>query len=77
MFYIRTDANKEIATGHVMRCLSVAGELKKHNIDTTFITADHEADELIHRRGYQTICLNSVWNDLEIEIFNINATVHP
>lgn len=68
MFYIRADANKEIATGHVMRCLSIADELKKRGIDTTFITADHQADELIHSRGHQTICLNSVWNDLEMEI---------
>lgn len=71
MFYIRTDANKEIATGHVMRCLSIASELKKRGIDTTFITADHQADELIHSRGYQTICLDSAWNDLEKGISDI------
>ena len=28
MFYIRADANKEIATGHVMRCMSIADEMK-------------------------------------------------
>ena len=71
MFYIRTDANKEIASGHVMRCLSIAGELKKRGIDTTFITSDHQADELICSRGYQTICLDSIWNNLEIEILDI------
>ena len=71
MFYIRTDANKKIATGHVMRSLSIASELKKRGIDTTFITADHQADEVIHSRGYQTICLDSAWNNLESEISDI------
>lgn len=75
MFYIRADANKEIATGHVMRCISIAGELKKRGIDTTFITADHQADELIRARGYDTICLNSVWNDLEAEISDMKEVI--
>lgn len=71
MFYIRTDANKEIATGHVMRCLSIADEFKKQGLGIIFITADHQADELIHGRDYQTICLNSAWNDLETELSDI------
>lgn len=44
-------------------------------MDTTFITADHEADELIHGRGYQTICLVSVWNDLETEISDMKELI--
>lgn len=68
MFYIRADANEQIATGHIMRCMSIATELKKRGVDTTFITADHFADELIHARGFETMCLESNWENMEEEL---------
>lgn len=68
MFYIRADANKEIATGHVMRCMSIADEMKERGCDVCFITADHNADELIHSRGFANKCLDSEWNNLENEL---------
>lgn len=68
MFYIRADANNEIATGHVMRCMSIADEMKKRGSKICFLTADHNADELIHSRGFKTECLNSDWNNLENEL---------
>ena len=37
MIYIRTDANDTIATGHVMRCLTVAEQLKVAGEDVCFI----------------------------------------
>ncbi len=68
MFYIRVDANTEIATGHVIRCLTIADEIQRRGREIVFITADHCADELIHSRGFESICLNSKWNDLSSEI---------
>lgn len=68
MFYIRTDANKIIATGHVMRCMSIADELTARNIDVCFLTADHSSDDLIHERGFKTMCLESQWDNLEKEL---------
>lgn len=68
MFYIRADANKKIATGHVMRCMSIADEMKERGYDVCFITADHNADELIHSRGFANKCLDSEWNNLENEL---------
>lgn len=68
MFYIRADANNEIATGHVMRCMSIADEMRQNNINVCFLTADHNADVLIKKRGFEVICLDSVWNNLENEI---------
>ncbi len=68
MFYIRTDANPTIATGHVMRCMSIAKEISKLGEEVTFITADLQSKELIERNGYAVLCLDSTWNDLELEI---------
>ena len=68
IFYIRADANKQIGTGHVMRCLSIAMELKNRGIETIFLNADHDSDQMIHARGFKTHCLHSLWNDMETEL---------
>lgn len=75
MFYIRTDANETIATGHVMRCLSIAEAMKRQGEDTTFIIADHRSEELIASRGFATICLNSRWDDLDKEIDKLKEVI--
>lgn len=60
--------NSIIATGHVMRCLAIADAAKKAGKNTTFILADKQAIEVIHERGYQTIILNTKWNDMDAEL---------
>ncbi|MCI8511981.1 MAG: UDP-2,4-diacetamido-2,4,6-trideoxy-beta-L-altropyranose hydrolase [Lachnospiraceae bacterium] len=67
MQYIRADANEWIGTGHVMRCLSIAKELRSHQEETVFLTADSYSSELISEHGFPFVCLSSVWNDLEQE----------
>lgn len=66
--YIRVDMNQSIATGHVMRCLSIAEAARDEGIDAVFILADAQAEELIQSKGFRTIVLNSAWNDLEKEL---------
>lgn len=66
--YIRVDMNQTIATGHVMRCLSIAEAAKDEGADVIFILADTQAEELIQSKGFRTIVLNSTWNDLEKEL---------
>lgn len=67
MIYIRTDMNKTIATGHVMRCLAIADAARSCGEETTFILADGQAVQLLKDRGYSSIILHSVWNDMESE----------
>lgn len=67
MLYIRVDANETIATGHVMRCLSIADAAKKLGKDTTFIMADDSAEQLVKSKGYKTIILHTPWNDMDKE----------
>ncbi len=67
MKYIRADANECIGTGHVMRCLSIAEELRDQGEEVTFITADRESSSIIEKYGFEIICLNSEWDNLEKE----------
>lgn len=66
--FIRTDMNKIIATGHVMRCLSIADALKENGKEPCFLLADEQAESLIQSRGYKSIVLHTIWNDMDSEI---------
>ncbi len=68
VLYIRTDMNEKIATGHMMRCLSVADSAKARGADCIFITADDSARNLIAKRGYDNIVLGTEYDDMESEL---------
>ena len=75
MLYIRTDMNETIATGHMMRCLSIADAAKKQGQETVFLVADAQAHELLKKRGYAYRILGSDWNDMEAELPILLETV--
>ena len=66
--YFRADGNSAIATGHMMRCLSIADACKEKGHEVTFIVADAQCDALIFQRGYDYIDLCGKWDDLEYEL---------
>ena len=68
MLWFRADMNKFIASGHVMRCLSIADAAKILGEDSTFILSDDNAVGFINARGYKCIVLESAWNDLIKEL---------
>ena len=68
MVYIRVDANEIIGTGHAMRCLSIAKQIKDMGKDVTFLYADERTEKIIEEYGFKGICLNTIWNDLDQEI---------
>lgn len=68
IIYIRADANKVIATGHIMRCCAIADALKQQNRKAVFIVADGDGEEIVREQGYNCIKLDSRWDDLESEI---------
>ncbi|MDO4294295.1 MAG: UDP-2,4-diacetamido-2,4,6-trideoxy-beta-L-altropyranose hydrolase [Eubacteriales bacterium] len=49
LIYIRTDGNETIATGHLMRCLSIARALRKRGALPVFIVSDPASVSLLQR----------------------------
>lgn len=64
MIFIRTDANKVIATGHVMRCMTIARELVKNNQQVRFLVSDYESTILLKQNHYEYTVLDTAWDDL-------------
>ncbi len=75
MIYIRVDANEQIATGHLMRTISIAEAIRKEGEDCCFITSDHNCDEKLDKRGFKKICIDSLWNDLNDEIDKMSELI--
>ncbi len=48
--YFRTDGNKEIATGHIMRCLTIARACAGQNANVIFVVSDEESLALLQER---------------------------
>ncbi|MDE7313403.1 MAG: UDP-2,4-diacetamido-2,4,6-trideoxy-beta-L-altropyranose hydrolase [Eubacterium sp.] len=65
---IRADANEQIAMGHLMRCMSVAFQLKKSVPDVIFILAEDYAKHLVQQNGFTCICLKHIYAQMEQEL---------
>lgn len=82
---IRTDASIEIGTGHVMRCLTLAKQLKRHGMEVTFICREVEGNSIsyLEKEGFNVISLpitteNLSWHvDVKDTIQAIDQIVAP
>ncbi len=68
LILFRADGNKEIGTGHVMRCLSIADAFNESGVKAAFVTADNNLKDLIEERGYQCHVLHTDFKDMKSEL---------
>ncbi len=68
MIFFRADSNHQIATGHIMRCISIAQRFKMHGHSVRFFISDDNPIPLLEKVGMDYYVLNSAWNDLDYEI---------
>lgn len=56
---IRTDASVEIGSGHLMRCLTLADQLRSEGTEVAFVCRDLPGGmfDLLHERGYRSVKL--------------------
>lgn len=68
MIWIRADGGKEIGTGHIMRCLSVADALRQMGETVCFLMADDSAAALVEKAGQDYRVLHSSFKHPEEEL---------
>ncbi|MCL2253193.1 MAG: UDP-2,4-diacetamido-2,4,6-trideoxy-beta-L-altropyranose hydrolase [Lachnospiraceae bacterium] len=78
MIIFRTDANKKIATGHMMRCLTIATECRRRGITVCFVLADQESERLLRNiypdgDDFRIEVLGTDYDDTESEIESFSA----
>lgn len=68
MIYIRADMNETIATGHIMRCMTIADAVQEAGENITFIVADEKALPPLKSRNYNHHVLHSNWKNMDGEL---------
>lgn len=65
---VRADANKIIAMGHIMRCLSISDALKDFGAEVSFACASDDAKTLIESRGYAVEVFNTDYTNMKEDL---------
>lgn len=79
MVFFRADSNSQIASGHIMRCLSIAKKFESKGYDVTFLIADENSVSLLEDNGMSYRILHSRWYDLSDETEKVKEVLveHP
>lgn len=65
---IRADANDTVAMGHIMRCITIAKQLRQMGKKILFFTADEYPKELLEQADMDYVCLHTDWERMEEEV---------
>ena len=64
MVFVRADSNSIIASGHIMRCLSISKAIMSNGEVVHFLLADENASSVLKEAGIDYTVLNSDWQNL-------------
>lgn len=64
----RVDANAEIASGHLMRCISISVQCRKLGADVVFLMAQENGVELLQKQNLEYDILHSDWKNWDADI---------
>lgn len=68
MIWIRADGGREMGTGHIMRCMSVAAVLRQMGEQVCFLVADDSPVPLLEAGGQSYQVLGGSYRNLEEEL---------
>lgn len=68
MIGFRVDANEQIATGHLMRCMAIAQMCRQKGEDCLFFLAEEKEIERLKRQGFSYHILHTDWKDMDGEL---------
>lgn len=71
MYLVRADGNAQIGAGHLMRCLTIIGELVRitgSGEEVLFVCADEASADLARDRGFRALSLETDYRDMESEL---------
>lgn len=71
--FFRVDGNEEIATGHIMRCLSIARACTTLHAEVSFLVSDEISETILRERfilpeEFEIQCLHTDYRSLEAEL---------
>lgn len=76
MIGIRVDVNKQIATGHIKRDITIALWLRKMGHECLFISADDNCLPYLLNYGFQSVILGSRWDAMEEELETLEKIIN-
>lgn len=75
MIGFRLDANKYIATGHMMRCIVIARQCIKRGEQCVFLVADEENVDILKKYNMKYIVMHTKWDKWDESISTVEMYV--
>lgn len=75
MIGFRLDANKHIATGHMMRCIVIAKQFIKRGKQCIFLLADDDNVDILKKNNMNYYVMNTKWDKWDESILTVEQYV--